>query len=79
MKILVVHGQKDIVSGAEYAIIDFLNNYDSFDVVHYVPGKGLLGKFLRSRGQRVYERLYSSKRRKYPGLYLLSSLLFASI
>ncbi|WP_372644058.1 glycosyltransferase [Ancylomarina sp.] len=75
MKILIVHTRNDIISGAEYAITDMLKtlpNDIKFEMM--TPGYGALSNYLEEKGFKVHVKKYSGPRRKYPGLYQLSSL-----
>lgn len=75
MKILIVHSTNNIISGAEIAILDMIRgcrNSFSFEIL--TPGSGELTNFYKKNGFIVHDLNISTKRRKYPGLYYLSSL-----
>jgi len=75
MKVLIVHTRNDIISGAEYAITDMLKelpNDIKFEMM--TPGYGPLSAYLEDQGFKVHVKKFSGPRRKYPGLYQLSSL-----
>ncbi|MCZ4694010.1 glycosyltransferase family 1 protein [Ancylomarina euxinus] len=76
MKILIVHTRNDIISGAEYAITDMLNTLPAdLEFEMMTPGYGVLSEYLEGRGFKVHVKKYSGPRRRYPGLYQLSSFL----
>jgi glycosyltransferase involved in cell wall biosynthesis len=78
MKILVVHSTNNITSGAEFAIVDMLRNVpNDLDFEMYTPGKGELSLFLEDKGFKVHTIFFSGPRRKYPGLFLISSIFFS--
>ena len=74
MKILIVHSRNDIISGAEYAITDMLKVIPAdveFEMM--TPGYGALSEYYEEQGFKVHVNKFSGPRRKYPGLYQLSS------
>lgn len=78
MKVLIAHVRNDIVSGAEYAILDMVSAKPAdFEFVMLVPGRGKLGDFYEKSGIPVIYRTVTGPRRKYPGYYSVSSLLFS--
>jgi glycosyltransferase involved in cell wall biosynthesis len=78
MKILIVNSTNNIISGAELAILDMIKDCsDSFTFEIFTPGRGKLTNFFEKQGFKVHYLNISTKRRKYPGLYHLSSLYFS--
>jgi len=78
MKVLVVNSTNNIISGAEFAITDMLKDITENIVFEMMtPGNGELSDYYKEKGFKVYTMKFSSPRRKYPGLYLISSLFVA--
>ena len=77
MKVLVVHSTNNIISGAEYAICEMLDRKpEGFQFEMITPGEGALSHYYRKKGFIVHTVRFSGPRRKYPGLYLITSLAF---
>lgn len=75
---LVAHFRPDIVSGAELAIADFVEAASvDFHCVMLTPGEGPLARHYRQRGFEVWAKRVETKRRRYPGLHTMQSLLFS--
>ncbi len=86
MRILIAHYRPDIVSGAELALADFVDQalaaapgggVPRFHFTMLVPGEGALAAYYRSRGYEVWVRRVETPRRIAPGLHTLQSLLLA--
>ena len=78
IKILVVHSTNNIISGAEYAISDMLTPIpEEFLIEMQTPGNGELSKFYKDKGFVVHTNKFSGPRRKYLGLFWISSILYA--
>ena len=86
MRILIAHYRPDIVSGAELALADFIDQAQAalpgsgaarFQFTMLVPGDGPLAAYYRSRGYDVWVRRVETPRRIAPGLHTLQSLLMA--
>ena len=78
MKVLIVNSTNNIISGAEFAILDMIKSCDDsieFEIV--TPGTGKLTKFFEKSGIKVHSLKMSTIRRKYPFLHVLSSLNLA--
>lgn len=76
--ILVAHSRPDTVSGAELAIADMIDAHR--EGLHYLmltPGEGVLADHYRTRGFEVWARELDTRRRRYPGLHTVQSVLFA--
>jgi glycosyltransferase involved in cell wall biosynthesis len=75
---LIAHSRPDTVSGAELAIADMIDARR--DGLHYcmlTPGEGVLADHYRSRGYDVWAKELDTRRRRYPGLHTVQSVLFA--
>ena len=78
IRILVAHYLPDLVSGAEFAIADFVSNADGrFEFTMLTPGEGSLAEFYEGKGFNVCTKKIETPRRRYPGLHTLQSWLFA--
>ncbi|MEW6510870.1 MAG: glycosyltransferase family 4 protein [Bacteroidota bacterium] len=76
--ILVAHSRPDTVSGAELAIADMIDKRR--DGLHYLmltPGEGVLASHYRERGYEVWASELQTRRRLYPGLHTVQSVVFA--
>ena len=79
VRILIAHYRADIVGGAERAIADFIDKSNPrFEYLMLTPGEGALAKFYRGRGFPVWARNVQTKRRLFPGLHPVQSLLMAN-
>lgn len=77
-KILITHSTNNIISGAEYAINDMLEVIpDEFIVEMQTPGYGPLSRFYIEKGYKVSTKYFIGPRRKYPGIFWISSLFYS--
>ncbi len=78
MHLLVAHFRPDVISGAELAIADFADQAsNSMMITMLVPGAGQLSAFYQEKGYNVWKKKFETKRRRYPGLHFVHSLLLA--
>ena len=78
MHLLVAHYRPDVISGAELAIADFVDQVSpQLKITMLVPGRGSLSSFYQEKGYTVWVKRYSTKRRRYPGLHMVQSLFLA--
>jgi len=78
LNILISHFLPNIVSGAEIAIGEMvLNKINQINYTMLVPGKGNLSNYYKRKGLMVWERKFETKRRKYPGIHFIHSLLLS--
>lgn len=79
IKVLIVHSTNNIISGAEYAINDMLTEIpENIEIEMQTPGYGPLTEFYQRLGFKVHSRKFAGVRRKYPGLYLLTSRVYSN-
>lgn len=77
-RFLVAHYLPDMVSGAELAIADFIGVVDEhYHATMLTPGDGKLANYYKRAGFDVWTKLIHTKRRRYPGLHTVQSLVFA--
>lgn len=77
-QVLIAHFLPDIVSGAERAIADLVRaGGEDFRYTMLTPGEGRLSRHYRENGFAVWTRRVDTRRRRYPGLHTMQSLLFA--
>lgn len=78
IRFLVAHYLPDMVSGAELAIADFIDVVDeNYQSTMLTPGDGKLANYYKCVGFDVWAKLIHTKRRRYPGLHTVQSLVFA--
>ena len=78
IRFLVAHYLPDMVSGAELAIADFIDVVDeNYHATMLTPGDGKLANYYKRAGFDVWAKLIHTKRRRYPGLHTVQSLVFA--
>lgn len=78
IRILIAHYRPDIVGGAERAIADFVGKSNQrFNYRMLTPGEGELANFYRGRGFQVLAKNIQTRRRLFPGLHFVQSLLMA--
>lgn len=78
IKVLIVHSTNNIISGAEYAINDMLAEIpENFKIEMQTPGYGPLTEFYRKQGFKVHHKKFAAVRRKYPGLYTVTSRVYS--
>ncbi len=78
MKVLFAHYRPDIVSGAEYALVDTVKWLDPrLQAFMLVPGEGRLAHAYRKLNLPVWSLPISTPRRLFPGWHEIQSFLLA--
>lgn len=73
-----MHWRSDVLGGAEIALLDLINILkDSYEIDNLFHRKGEVSDYYFHSKANVIIRHIETKRRKYPGLHLVQSLLLA--